>query len=454
MSFLSHDYQKERPVRTKHPLRSWYKVLLLAVFSMPVLFAPAQAKAETVTLPELLKEARENNPEIKAFAERIKAREARASAEGRLDDPTLKIEMEDLSKDHPLNISPGNAMLTRYTIAQMFPFPGKLPLKEKIAMKEARVARSELDAKELEVAAMVKEAYFEYSFITEAIKKTEEIRSLLSQMAEIAGTRYSTGHVSQQDVIKVNFESSMIENDVITLDAERSIAGAKLKSLLNRPQDSALGDPAPLSKEKVAFDTNELIRAALEKNPELKMLESDAEANELGAELAKKDYYPDFMVGVAPIQRDGRFDSYDLMFQINIPIWRGKYKSRADEARFNAVFSRTRLLSGKNTKGFEVKSAALQVEAARRMTELFETSLIPQVELSFESALRNYSSGKTDFIALLDTERELKKARIDYLKALLEYRKKVAALEKTVGADFTPAAAKAPDPGLARGEVR
>lgn len=413
-----------------------------------------RAKAETITLPELLKEARENNPEIKAFAERIKAREARASAEGRLDDPTLKIEMEDLSKDHPLNISPGNAMLTRYTVAQMFPFPGKLPLKEKIALKEARTARSELDAKELEIASMVKEAFFDYSFITEAIKRTVEIKGLLSQMAEIAGTRYSTGHVSQQDVIKVNFESSMIENDVITLEAEKGIAGAKLKSLLNRPQDSALGEAAPLSKEKAAFDAGELIKTALEKNPELKMLESDAEANELGAELAKKDYYPDFMVGVAPIQRDGRFDSYDLMFQINIPIWRGKYRSRTDEARSNAVFSRTRLLSEKNTKGFEVKSAALQVEAARRTAELFETSLIPQVELSFESALRNYSSGKTDFIALLDTERELKKARIDYLKALLEYRKKVAALEKIVGSDFTPAAAKAPEPGLAMGGAR
>lgn len=399
-------------------------------------------------LPDLLKEARENNPELKAFAARIKAREARASAEGRLDDPTLKIEMEDLSREHPLNASPGNSMLTRYTVAQMFPFPGKLPLKKKIALKEARTASYEFDVKGLEVAAMVKEAYFEYSFITEAIKRTEEIRSLLSQMAGIAGTRYSTGHASQQDVIKVNFESSMIENDVITLEAERSIAGARLKSLLNRPQDTPIGDPAPLSKEKVAFDTNELIKTALDNNPEIKMLESDAEASELGEELAKKDYYPDVMAGVAPIQRDGRFDSYDLMFQINIPIWRGKYGSRADEARSNAVFSRTRLLSGKNAKGFEVKSAAVQAEAARKTAELFETSLIPQVELSFESALRNYSSGKTDFITLLDTERELKKARMDYLKALLEYRKKVAALEKTVGADLTPASAQAPEPSI------
>ncbi|MDO8426047.1 MAG: TolC family protein, partial [Deltaproteobacteria bacterium] len=210
-------------------LRFRSKVSLLAVISLFLLFLPARAPAETISLSELLSEARENNPELKAYGERIKARQARAGSEGRLDDPTLKIEMEDLPKDNPLNIAPGNAMLTRYTISQMFPFPGKLSLKEKIALKEARTAISELNAKELEVSAMVKEAYFEYAYLSESIRKTGEIRDILSYMAEIAGTRYSTGQVSQQDVIKVNFETSMLTNDLITLEAEKGIAAARLK---------------------------------------------------------------------------------------------------------------------------------------------------------------------------------------------------------------------------------
>ena len=185
--------------------------------------------------------------------------------------------------------------------------------------------------------------------------------------------------------------------------------------------------------------TDELIEAAGRANPDIKMAVLDMEAGELAADLARKNYYPDFMVGVGPVQRDGRFDSFDVMFQINIPIWWGKYDSLTQEAVSNAGALRSRLVSEKNAKSFEVKGASIQVDAADRMRTLYETSLLPQVELSLESALKNYRAGKIDFLTLLDTERELKKTRLEYLKTILEYRKMVAALERTVGEDLNTA---------------
>ena len=117
------------------------------------------------------------------------------------------------------------------------------------------------------------------------------------------------------------------------------------------------------------------------------------------------------MVGVAPIQRDGRFESYDLMFQVNIPIWRGKYRSLSDGAKGKARAARARLEAGQNKKALEVKAAAIEAIAAQKQIELFETSLVPQSELSFETALKSYKSGGMSLIALLDTGRGLKKTR-------------------------------------------
>lgn len=414
-------------------MRAVIKVFL-CLFALGLFHGLAIAE-DIVTLQSLLEEAKEN-PELKSISELVKANEARAKVEGALEDPNLKIEMEDLSRTHPLNIAPGNTMLTRYTISQAFPFPGKLSLKEKIALKEASASRSEFNAKELEIRSMIKEAYFDYAFLNESIRKTNEIKEIVASMSEIAQSRYSTGQVYQQDVIKLNVESIMITNELITLEAEKELAAAKIKSLVNRAQDSQLGEPAELPKDKVAFNIGELINTALQKNPDIKMIQSGLEANELNVDLAGKNYYPDFMVGVAPIQRDGRFDSYDLMFQINIPIWRGKYNNRSAEARANAESLRLRLASERNIKGLAVKGAAVQVDASERMRTLYETSLLPQVELSFESALNNYSTGRIDLITLLDTERELRKTRIEYLKTILEYRKRIAALERAVGEDF------------------
>ncbi|MBI5560624.1 MAG: TolC family protein [Deltaproteobacteria bacterium] len=412
-------------------------IALLLVLSPLHLLSPVRSNAgEPLSLKALIEEAKENNPALKALREKMKAAEAKTGVEGRLDDPTLGIEMMDLDKNRPLNISPGDSMLTRYTLSQMFPFPGKLPLKEKMAVKEVGMAEAELRAKELEVISMVKEAYFDYASLVESLRIMEEIKDVLSQTSAAAGARYQTGHAPQHDVIRVQVEASMLINEIITLNMEKDISAARLKEVLGSPQDAPLTEPKGLDKETIAFRTDELINKAVEKNPEIRMLAYEAEREELGVLLAKKDYYPDFMVGVAPVERDGRFDAFDIMFQMNIPIWRDKYRSRTKGAEADAGITRWRLKSAKNLKGFEVKEAALKVDSEARTITLFETGLIPQTELAFESALKNYQSGNIDFLTLLDAERELKKTRLEYIGTIAEYRKRVAALEKAVGEDF------------------
>jgi cobalt-zinc-cadmium efflux system outer membrane protein len=415
-------------------------IALIAPFSSPVL-SPAMA-AEKLVLGDLLERARRSNPELVALREAALAVEAGARAEGRLDDPTLKIELEDLSTERPLEAGPGNAMLTRYTISQMFPFPGKLSLKERMAGKEAQAARAGINSRELEVTAMIKEAYFEYAFIDESIRITRGIKELLSVASDIAGTMYSTGQGTQQDVIKLNVEQAMLTDEIIMLEARKEIAAAGIKSLINMDQSEELSGVAELPKERASFDARKLTDAALVSTPDIAMLKAETEGSDLGTALAEKNYYPDFMVGVAPIQRDGRFDSYDLMFQVNIPIWRGKYQSLSDGARARARAARARLEAGKNRKALEVKGAAIEVDASLRQIELFETSLVPQSELSYESALRNYRTGRIGLLMLLETERDLRKTRTDYLKALFEYNLRLAKLERASGVDLSATAQK------------
>ena len=415
-------------------------VALVASFFSPALY-PAIA-ADKLDLSELLERARQNNPELIALREAASSIEAGARAEGRLDDPTLKIELEDLSTKRPLEAGPGNAMMTRYTISQMFPFPGKLSLKERMAGKEALAARAGISSRELEVAAMIKEAYFEYAFLDESIRITREIKELFSSASDIAGTMYSTGQVSQQDVIKLNVEQAMMTDELIMLEAKKNVAAAGIKSLVNMDQSEELMGVAELPKERASFDERKLTDAALVSTPDIAMLRAETEGSELGVALAEKNYYPDFMVGVAPIQRDGRFDSYDLMFQVNIPIWRGKYESLIDSAKARARAAHSRLEAGKNRTALEVKGAVIDVEASLRQIELFETSLVPQAELSYESALRNYRTGRLDLLMLLETGRDLRKTRTDYLKAIFEYNVRLANLERASGVDLLQAAQK------------
>lgn len=414
------------------------RVIFAAAFLIAAHFSPAHAlPAERLDLGKLLERARMTNPELIALREAASSLEAASKAEGRLDDPTLKIELEELSTGRPLEAGPGNAMMTRYTVSQMFPFPGKLSLKERKAAKEAESGRAAISSAELEIAAMVREAYYEYAFIDESIRITREIKELLATASSIASTMYSTGQAGQQDVIKLNVEQAMLTGELIMLESRRELAAASIRSLVNMDQSEELPGAAELPRERASFDPEELMKRALEATPEIAVLKSETEAGELGVKLAGRSYYPDFMVGVAPVQRDGRFDSYDLMFQVNIPIWRGKYESLSEGAKARARAANARLEAGKNRKALEVREAAIEVASSIRQMELYETSLVPQAELSYESALRNYRTGKIGLLMLIETGRDLRKTRTDYLKSIFEYNKRLSNLERASGVELT-----------------
>jgi len=407
-------------------------VLIAALFTAPV---PLHAALDAA-LAGLIAEASANNPEVRSMRERVRAREAGARASGSYEDPTLKMEMIGFSSSHATSFGPGNAMETRYMLSQAVPFPGKLSLKEKMASREAVATRSDLASKTLDVVAFVKEAYFDYAYLDASRRINDEVKELLTEMARIAEARYSIGLAPQQDIIRVHIEESMLTGEGLSIAAGIEAASARLKYLLGRRQDSVLDITPELMPARVEFSSPGLIEKAVVYNPAIRSMAASVEAAEAATELARKAYYPDLMAGVGPVQRDGKFETYDVMLQINIPIWFGRNSSRTEEASADAAAMRSRLMAERNLKAWEVEQAAIDVRTADKMLSLYSTGILPQAMTGFESALKNYQAGKIDFLTLIETERTLKTARLDYIKTLLDYRKKVAALERAVGEDF------------------
>ena len=410
------------------------KLIMISVGAVFVVsFCFGAALAEEMSLKSLLAEAVANNPSLKADKQRTMGKEARVAFEASLEDPVFSIEFEDIPED---DISLGSSETRRYTLSQSFPFPGKRSLKKTIAGKEASAYASGYDASVIEVKYLVKEAYFACAYLFEAITVAEDIKKTLEDMSAIASVRYSTGKSLQQDLIKINVETALAQKDVIEFSAEKDAAVARLKTVLGRPIGSPLGGRAVLSRDRAVFDGAFLLKSALLNNPELGMVKKELEAGELSVKLAAKEYYPDFMVSVSPMERDGGIESYDFMFGLNIPLWFGKNQSRLSEARANAEALRAVSVARANDKSSEVAETIIRVTSGADTLTLYETALLPQSELSLESAMKNYRSFDADFISLLDSERELKRMRLDYLKTLLEYRKAVASLERAVGEDF------------------
>jgi outer membrane protein TolC len=76
------------------------------------------------------------------------------------------------------------------------------------------------------------------------------------------------------------------------------------------------------------------------------------------------------------------------------------------------------------------------LDAARRWEALSMTQLMPQSELSLQSALAAYENGKIDFATLLEAQRQIRKARQDHLKSEVEAQIRLAEIERIVGEDL------------------
>ena len=106
----------------------------------------------TLTLEALLADIRRSNPEVLAADARYGAMRQRPIQEGTLPDPTLGAKYHNESFDR---FTLGSSEFTYYefSVEQEVPFPGKLGLKETIAVREAERERSMRDATTLSVMA-------------------------------------------------------------------------------------------------------------------------------------------------------------------------------------------------------------------------------------------------------------------------------------------------------------
>jgi len=383
-------------------------------------------------------EALERNPEIQAARHRWQAAKERAPQAGALDDPEFKVELFN----YPDRLYPDASANTIFGLSQRFPYPGKRGLKEGLAVKEADMAAALLRAKERDVAAQAKSAYYEVFLAHKAIEVHHRQIDLLKEFFEIANARFRAGKGAQVDVLKSTVELSKLSNELPVLEQQLETAKAKLNLFMSRDPQSPLGEPVEpvgLGGKGARSTLDELHQMAIQNRPELRVLDLDIARSQTAAALAQKQLYPDFNVSFERFQNFGARDGFGGMVSMSLPFsfWtKPKYEAGVREAAANVDSARATFQALQNQILFEVKDLLAKVEAAEKMITLYKTTVLPQAQQTLESARIGYQTGKAEFLTLLDTERAIKDFQLAYYRALAESEQRMAELERAVGADL------------------
>jgi outer membrane protein TolC len=414
--------------------------LLLCSLLLASLLTSA-AHAETLpgaNVESLLAIAREGSPDVRMVRLEAEAARERIEPAGALPDPFLRVELENLTRSgtQEATISPSRVGDTKYLLAQPLPFWGKRDLKREIAAAEAEQAGGRAVDAWAEVAGRIKGLYAQYWLTHGALQLTRENIALSRQLEQIAQVRYAGGLAAQQDAIRAQVERSNLDNELVGMETEYRQQAASINALLARNANAPLAEPSALRPLPARLDAAKLSERLVERNPQLAIEAARIDGAGKGRDLAYRNNFPDFIVGVQPMQVGDRVDAWNLMLELNIPLQQGTRRSQEREAErmLEAAAARKEAL-GHRLHG-ELSGALASLEAARTTEEITRNRLLPQAELTFKSALAGYETGKVDFATLLDAQRQIRNARLVLLRAQASQQQRLADIERLLGEDL------------------
>ena len=133
-----------------------------------------------LVLPELVQEVLARNPELVAARKQWEAATNRITQARSLDDPTLSVDLFNV----PQTFNVTQTQNSIFGLSQNLPFPGKLALKGDVASRSAEMTEQAVRAKERELVARLKQAYYDLFLAQKDIQIHHEQVELVRQFGD------------------------------------------------------------------------------------------------------------------------------------------------------------------------------------------------------------------------------------------------------------------------------
>jgi len=286
---------------------------------------------------------------------------------------------------------------------QQFPGPGKLKARAGVAVAESQAKYFAFESAALQTAFNLERAYYQLGLLSEQIRLKCETISLLQNQERVLRAQNVAGTSTLSDLLSVQSKLDRARTEFANLQDSRHSFLENFKAALGLASEQP--DPPMPSRFETSdenVDTDELLRMAFERNPQLKAVEADVRAAEAGIAVAYKERVPDFNAGLSAEVYRPPF--YWPQVGMTLPIWRDKVAAEIAEAKANELAAQSRLKAAQIdlVVNFAEKSFACR-ETSRNLA-LIENELIPQADQSLEITQAGYRAGSMDFSSLTDAE--------------------------------------------------
>ena len=416
---------------------------------------PAQAAMPDRILEALVSEALQRNGDVAASVATAEAAGFRIAPARTLPDPFLSFNYQN--DGWAFSLGERDMTFLGGMVSQPLPWPGKLRLAgEEATLRAEEVKAGTVGRARLTVEARVRRTYYEYLLARDLLDLIEDRSRSWRDISNIVRERYAVGIGVQQDVLRAQVEVLRLDEARADQNAQVANRRAELNRLLDRPQERPIDTDQRLDFRPEVRDLSALLAAVRERSPELAALSVGIEADRTRVLFTKKQFLPDFVASGGPMYRGGLEPMWQAGLGVTLPIHvSSRQKPRLEEAQAVLRSDQSRSSSATLELEFRTRERFQSLDAALRVARLYREGVMPTDQLSLESAIASYRTGKVPFVTVLEALNTLYADRAIYLTRLADAEKwrvaiDEADLQSTAGMAVGAPASAGP-PGISAG---
>jgi outer membrane protein, heavy metal efflux system len=396
----------------------------------------------TTPLSELLKEAEQNSPQIRAAQQGTQAAKEMPAQVSALPDPTFQLQQVNVGSPRPFaGYTNSDFAYIGLGASQDIPYPGKLKLKGEIAKRDADIAGSHADSVALGVLAEIKTAYYQLAYLSQTLDILNNDQQLLRQVERAADARYRSGMGNQQDILQAQVQQTKLLRDIAMHHLEEGKLQARIKQLVNRPQSSPDILPVVLKETALHMSFDDILAAAESQNPDLAATQHTIDRQALHVDAARKDFKPDFNVQAMWQRTDPtQFRAYyQITFGVKIPLHYGKQRAELAQAEAELNRARSDREAQSQQLAADLRQQYVIAEQSAELLKINREGLVPEARTGFQAGLASYQNNRQDFQPLLNSYLDILRLDQENLQTLADHETAIARLEQMTGLSLAAA---------------
>ncbi len=328
-----------------------------------------------------------------------------------------------LDSGNPQTIGPQRATILTTGLTQEVVTAGKLKLDQAAATEAARQAEWNRVRTQYDVLTQVRQEFFATLAAQRRRVLMEQLLALAQQSEKTSTNLFNAEQVSETDVLLLRVERRRAELSVQT--AEITLAGRKrqLTATIGAKDLNIDSVEGSLSIPLQDFESDQVVAQVLFSNPVIQMAHLDINRTQFLLRRAEVDPIPNLSVqggiqySYAPIDPNGDHTQGVVGIYLNIPLWN---QNQGNIAAAQAAVSRAH--ANRDIVQLELSKQLIEAMQRFRISEKavksLEDGILPDAMRTLELVQKAYARGQFDITRLLQTQRTVFEANLDYISAL------------------------------------